>query len=89
MELGQVGGEVIGEPAVSGPEGLGLRRLGVPHDAQTVRVGLEAHDLVVPDPELLPRPGEVQVLGREAQQAGVGVDRLLPLYGSALKVLGR
>ena len=76
-------GQVVGEPAVAGPEGLGLRGLGVPHDAQDVRVGLEAHDLVEPDPELLPRPGEVQVLGREAQQAGVGVYRLLPFYGPA------
>ena len=30
LHLGQVGGQVIGEPAVAGPEGLGLCRLGVP-----------------------------------------------------------
>ena len=28
--LGQVRGQIVGEPAVAGPEGLGLRRLGVP-----------------------------------------------------------
>ena len=30
LDLGQVGRQVVGEPAAAGPEGLGLRRLGVP-----------------------------------------------------------
>ena len=30
LHLGQVSRQVVGEPAVAGPEGLGLRRLGVP-----------------------------------------------------------
>ena len=30
LDLGQVGGQVVGEPAVAGPEGLGLGGLGVP-----------------------------------------------------------
>ena len=64
LHLRQVHGEVVGEPAVPGPEALRLRRLGVPHQPGAVAERLEVHDLVVPDPELLP-DGEVQVLGRE------------------------
>ena len=36
LQLGQVGGEIVDEPAVARDEALGLRGLGVPHDAQTV-----------------------------------------------------
>ena len=48
----QVGSQVVGEPAVSRPEGLGLGRLGVLHDAEPVIVGVETHNPVVSDPEL-------------------------------------
>ena len=66
LDLGQVGRQVVGEPAVAGPEGLGPGGLGVPHDAEPIAEGLEGDYLVVPDPEPLPAPGEVDVLGREA-----------------------
>ena len=46
-------------------EALRLRCLRVPHQPEAVAERLEVHDPVVPDPELLLRPGEVQVLGRE------------------------
>ena len=75
-DLGQIGSQVIGEPAVVGPEGLGLGRLSVPHDAEPIAEGLEGDYLVVPDPEPLPAAGEVDVLGGETQHPGVGVDRL-------------
>ena len=52
LKLRQVGGQVVGEPAVADPEGLGPGRLRVPHDPEPVVVGLEGHDAVVPDPEL-------------------------------------
>ena len=42
----------VGGPAVSRPEGLGLGRLGVTHDAGSVAEGLEGHNAVVSDPEL-------------------------------------
>ena len=79
LELGQD----IGEPAVPGPEGLGLRRLGVAHDAEPVIVGVEADDAVIPDPELLSGAMEVDVLGRQAQESGIGMDGFLPLDGPA------
>ena len=53
---------VAGEPAVGGPECLGLRRLGVPHDAETVLVGVEGHYAVIAYPELLPAAGVVDML---------------------------
>ena len=87
-QLGQVGCEVVGEPAIAGPEGLGPDGLGVPHDPEPVFNGVEGDYLVVPDPEPLPAPGEVDVLGREAQRPGAGVDRLLPLYGPAAEGAG-
>ena len=65
LDLGQVGGQVVGEPAVAGPEGLGLGGLGVPHDAGPIAEGLEGDYLVVPDPERLPAACKVDVLGRE------------------------
>ena len=46
-------------------EALRLRCLRVPHQPEAVAERLEVHDPVVPDPELLLRPGKVQVLGRE------------------------
>ena len=58
-------------------------RLGVPHSAEPVLVGVEAHDAVIPHPELLPASCEVDVFGREAQEAGVSVDGLLPQGGLA------
>ena len=82
-QLGQVGCEVVGEPAVAGPEGLGLDGLGVPHDPEPVIVGVECHYPVVPDLGPLPVVGEVEVPGGESQHPGVGVYRLLPLYGPA------
>ena len=57
LDLGQVRGQVVGEPPVPGSEGLGLRALGVPHDAEPIVVGVEADDAVMPDPELLPAAG--------------------------------
>ena len=89
LHLGQVGGQVVGEPAVPGPEGLGLGGLGVPHDAGPIAEGLEGDYLIVPDLEPLPAAREVDVLGRESQQASVGVDRLLPLYGAAPEGAGQ
>ena len=77
--LGHVDNQVVGKPAVPGAERLGSSCLGAPRYAEPVVVWLEAHDSVVAHPELLPSAGEVQVLGREAQEASVGVDRLLPL----------
>ena len=64
--LGQIHGQVVGEPAVPGPEGLGLRALDIPHDAEPVVVGVEADDTVVPYPEFLLAAGEVDVLGGQA-----------------------
>ena len=88
LGLGQVGGQVVGEPAVAGPEGLGPGGLGVPHDAEPIAEGLEGDYFVVPDPEPLPAACEVDVLGREPEHPGVGVDRLLPLYGPAAEGAG-
>ena len=68
LDLGQVGCQVVHEPAVPGPEALPLGRLGLPHDAEPVVVGVEGHDPVVPHPESLSGAREVQVLGREAQE---------------------
>ena len=65
----------VGEPAVSRREGLGLGRLGVTHDAGSVAEGVEGDYLVVPDPEPLSVAGEVDVLGGEAQEPGVGCER--------------
>ena len=42
LELRQVHGQVVGEPAVAGPEGLGFGRLSVPHDPEPVLVGVDA-----------------------------------------------
>ena len=39
--LGQVGGQVVGEPAVSRPEGRGLRALRFRHGPEPVVVGVE------------------------------------------------
>ena len=86
---GQVHAQVVGGPAVPCWEGLGFGGLGVPHDAGPIIVGLEGHDPIVPHPEPLPPPGKVDGLGREAQHPGVGVDCLLPLYGSAAEGAGR
>ena len=88
LHLGQVGGQVVDEPADPGAEALGFGRLGVPHDAQAVLVGIEAHDLVIAHPELLPASREVQVLGGEAQDAGIGLHGLLPLDSPAAELAG-
>ena len=56
------------EQGSAGPEGLGLGGLGVPHDVEPIVEGLEGDYLVVPHPEPLPPSGEVDVLGREAQE---------------------
>ena len=42
LDLGQVGGQIVGGPAVPGPEGLRFGGLGVPHDAGPVLVGVDA-----------------------------------------------
>ena len=47
MAGGVNGGGVVGEPPVPGPEGLRLPRLRIPHDAEPVLAGFEAHDVVV------------------------------------------
>ena len=83
LDLGQVHGQVVGEPAVPSPEGLGPGGLGIAHDAEPVGKGLEAHDAVVADPEPFPAAGKVEVFGREAQEPGIGVDCLHPLDGAA------
>ena len=88
LELGQVRRQVVGEPAVAGPEGLRPGGLGVPHDAEPIAEGLEGDYPVVPDPEPLPAAREVDVLGREPEHPGAGVDRLLPLYGPAAEGAG-
>ena len=41
LELGQVGDQIVREPPAPGPEGLGLRGLSVPHDAEPVGGGFE------------------------------------------------
>ena len=79
LDLGQVGGRVVGGPAALGPEGLGLRRLRAPRDAEPVLVGVEGSYPVVADPEPLPAYGGVDMLGRKAQNSGVCVDRRLAL----------
>ena len=63
LHLRQVDGQVVGEPAVPGPEALRLRGLGVAHQPEPIAEGLEVRGAVVPDPELLPGAGEVDVLG--------------------------
>ena len=60
-----------------------IRGLGVPHDAEPIVEGVEADDAVIPDPEFLPVAGEVDVLGGEAQESGIGMDGFLPLDGAA------
>ena len=67
LHLGQVRRQVEREPSVPGPEALGLRGLGVPHDPEPVVERLEVHYPVVSDPELLLAAREVQVLGGVAQ----------------------
>ena len=62
LHLRQIHRQVVGEPPVPGPEGLGLRRLGVPHDAETVLVGVEGHYAVIAYPELLPAAGVVDIV---------------------------
>ena len=66
LKLRQIHRQVVGEPAVPGPEGLGLRRLGIAHDAEPIVVGVEGYYAVIPDPELLLPAGVVEVLGGEA-----------------------
>ena len=56
---------------------LGGERLDVPGDADPV------DDVVVPGPEIHLGSWEVQVLGGESQQAGIGVDDIVPLDGLA------
>ena len=53
LRLCQVHSQVEGEPAISGFERLRLRGLVILHDAEAVVVGVEVHDLVVAQPELL------------------------------------
>ena len=56
--------------------------LDVPSDADPV------DDAVVPGPEIHPGPWEVQVLGGESQQVGIGVDDIVPLDGLAREGAG-
>ena len=83
LDLGQVHGQVVGEPAVAGPEGLALGGLGVRLDPGPVFVGVEGDYPIIADPEPFAAPGEVDMLGGEAKRPGAGVDSLLPLYGPA------
>ena len=41
LDLGQVGGQVVGEPSVSSREGLGLRALRFPHGSEPVVIGVD------------------------------------------------
>ena len=41
LHLAQVHRQVVGEPAVAGPESLGPGGLGIPHYAEPVVVGVE------------------------------------------------
>ena len=43
LHLGEVDGQVAGEPPVSRLERLGLCGLGIPHDFEPVAEGLEIH----------------------------------------------
>ena len=74
LHLREVHRQVIGEPTISGLEALGFRCLGVPHDFESVRERLEVYNPVVPDPELFPSAGEIDVVGGETQQPCVLVD---------------
>ena len=47
LHLGQVRPQVVGESPVASPEHLRLGGLVILHDAETVVVGVEVHDLVV------------------------------------------
>ena len=69
--------------ASSRPIGLSVR-----HGPGPVLVGAWGDYPVVADPEPLPAAGAVDVLGREAQRPGVGVDGFLPLCGPALEGAG-
>ena len=71
LHLREIHGRVVGEPAVPGPEGLGLRGLGVPHYAEPVGGWLGVHDPAVPYPELPGGIWEVEELGGEFWQSGV------------------
>ena len=81
-------GQVVGGPAVAGLESLGLSRLGVPHDPEPVTAWFEGDYPVVPDPELLPPSGGVDMLGGEANHADVGLNRLFLLQGHAREGAG-
>ncbi len=61
---------------------MGLRRLGVAHDAEAIIEGVVAY------PEFLPAAGVVSVLGGEVQESGIGVDGLIPLDGLAAESAG-
>ena len=87
LHLGQIDGQVVGEPAVAGLERLGFGGLRVTHDAGSVAEWLEGRDPVVPDPERLPPSGEVDLLGREARHPGVGLDRLSPSLSDLHRLL--
>ena len=88
LPLGEVDGQVVGEPAVSGPERLGLGRLVILHDAEAVVVGLEIHDPVVAHSELLLGSGEVDVLGGKTEQTRVLVHGFLPFDCTASEGTG-
>ena len=62
LHLGQVDGQVVGEPPVPGPERLGLRGLGVSHYFEPVAEWLEVDNPVVPDPELFLLPEKYRCL---------------------------
>ena len=57
--------------------------LGVVHQPEPVVERLKVHDPVVPDPELLLRSLEVDVLGGEPEESGVLLDGFLPLHAPA------
>ena len=82
-------GQVAGGPAVSGPEGLGLGGLGVPHDAEPVLVGAWGDYPVVPDPGPLPAYGEVICLVVRPSMPVSACTVSSHRVGRLLNVLGR
>ena len=66
-ELGQVGSQVIWEPAISSHETLELGGLRLPHYAEPVAVGFKGDNPVLTDPEAFLGSGEVSVLRKAVQ----------------------
>ena len=67
---------------------MGFGGDGVAHYADAVVVWLEGYDFVEADAEPLFGAVEVEVLGGDAEESGVGVDVLVPLVGLAAEGAG-